>query len=104
MARALTVYIGEPKTVAITREESAGTALNIAGRTYTAMIRETPDATTELAEFSCSITGASTGELECTLTSGDTNSLTVLDAWWSLREDGVTLFEEPCQIRQPVTR
>ena len=104
----LTIRIGDTETVNLTMQDSAGAAINITGRTYAAQIRSTPDASTVLATFACSIVNAATGKMAATLTATTTAALTPGGAVWDLQETNgtvvTTLLSGPVTIVQDVTR
>lgn len=82
----LTITRGDTEVVVITLADSAGTAINIAGRTYRAQIRASKDATTISASFACVVTDAAAGEVTCTLAAGTTATLVVGKQYWDFEE------------------
>lgn len=104
----LLVIIGDTKTVSVTMQDGSGSPINITGRTYSAQLRGTVDSSTVLATFSCSITSASAGQLNATLSASQTGSLSVGSGIWSLRETNgstvTTILEGPVTISQSPTR
>lgn len=82
----LNLRTGDTETVSVTLQDSAGAAINITGRTYTAQVRATADSSTVLATFSCSITNASAGTFACTLSAATTSALTPGGGVWDLAE------------------
>jgi hypothetical protein len=104
----LTIRIGDTETVNLTMQDSSGAAINITGRTYAAQVRVTPDASTVLATFACSIVNAATGKVAATLSATTTAGLTPGGAVWDLQETNgatvTTLLSGPVTIVQDVTR
>ena len=104
----LNLRTGDTETVSVTLQDSAGAAVNITGRTYTAQVRATADSSSVLAAFSCSITDAAAGTFACTLSATQTAALTPGGAVWDLAEtNGSTvtrLLAGSVVIAQGVTR
>lgn len=104
----LLVIIGDTKTVSVTMQDGSGSPINITGRTYSAQLRPTVDSSTVLATFTCSITSASAGQMNATLSATQTAGLSAGSGIWSLREtsSGVvtTILEGPVSIQQSPTR
>ena len=104
----LTLRAGDTETVSVTLQDSAGSPINITGRTYAAQIRATADATSTLATFTCSITNAAAGQFACTLSAATTADLSSQMAVWDLQETNgstiTTLLAGPVRIDQDVTR
>ncbi len=104
----LTVIIGDTKTVSVTMQDATGTAINITGRTYTAQLRATADASAVLASFDCAIVSGSGGTMGATLSATTTSTLSPGDGVWSLRETSssvvTTLLEGPVKIVVSPTR
>jgi hypothetical protein len=104
----LNIKIGDTETVTVTRQDSAGTPINITGRTYSAQVRAKASSSTPLATFSCAIVNAANGIFACTLSATTTASLVPADAVWDLQEvNGVvvtTLLTGPVYIEKDVTR
>lgn len=105
---ALTVIIGDTKTVSATMQDGNGAAINITGRTYTAQLRATADASAVLATFSCSVTNGAAGQMSATLSATTTATLSAGSGIWSLRETNgsvvTTILEGPVQIIVSPTR
>lgn len=104
----LTVRIGDTETVTLYLQDAAGTAINITGRTYAAQIRETADASSVLASFTCAISNAAGGIVTATLPAATTAALTPGAAVFDLQETNssvvTTLLAGPVTIVQDVTR
>jgi hypothetical protein len=104
----LVVRIGDTETVSVQLKDSSDTPVNITGRTYAAQIRETVDAASPLASFSCSITNGTAGQFACTLTATTTAALSAGVGVWDLQETNgatvTTLLYGPVQINKDVTR
>jgi len=104
----LTVRIGDTETVTLYLQDAAGAAINITGRTYAAQIRETADASSVLASFTCAISNAAGGIMTATLPAATTAALTPGSGVWDLQETNssvvTTLLAGPVTIVQDVTR
>ena len=104
----LTVRTGDTETVSVTLQDSAGSPIDITGRSYAAQIRATADASSPLATFSCTITDAAAGQFACTLSASTTAALSTGVAVWDLAETNgstvTTLLAGSVQIVQDVTR
>ena len=104
----LLMVVGDTKTVNLTIQDGSGVPINITGRTYAAQVRATVDSTSTLCSFTCSITSASAGTVNCSISASITGALNVGDAIWSLRETNSavvsTLLEGPVKIVQSPTR
>lgn len=105
----LTIRIGDTETIALTIQDAAGAAVNIAGRSYASQIRATADSSTVLASFTCAIVGdGSTGQVTCTLPASTTAALTAGPAVFDLQETNgtvvTTLLEGAVSIVRDVTR
>jgi hypothetical protein len=83
----LTVRCGDDESVTITfTDKTTGSPVNITGRTYRAQIRRSPNDTTILASWTCTITSGSTGKLTLTLAGAVTATLDAGFAVWDLEE------------------
>ena len=72
----LTITRGDTETIVVTlTSDDNGTPINITGRTYRAQIRQSQDATTIKASFTCAITNAAAGQVTCTLSATDSATL-----------------------------
>lgn len=104
----LTVRSGDTETITLTLNDDTGTAINITGRTYAAQIRETVDAASPLATFTCTITNAAAGQVACTLSAATTAALAAGVGVWDLQETYAgavtTLLAGPARIEKDVTR
>jgi len=88
----LTIRTGDTETIALTIQNSSGTAIDLAGRTYAAQIRESADSSTVLATFTCALVGTgSTGQVNCTLPASTTAGLTPGLAVFDLQETNSTV-------------
>ena len=104
----LTVRIGDTETITLNLQDASGAAINVTGRTYAAQIRETADAASVLASFTCAISNAAGGVVTATLPAGTTAALSPGSGVWDLQETNssvvTTLLAGPVQIVQDVTR
>ena len=104
----LTVRIGDTETVTLNLQDADGVAINITGRTYAAQIRETADASSVLASFTCVVSNGAGGVMTATLPAATTAALSPGTAVFDLQEtnSGVvtTLLAGPVSIVQDVTR
>lgn len=82
----LTITRGDTETLIITIKNSASVPTDITGRTYRAQIRATKDAATIAAAFTCVVTDAVNGVVTCTLTPGQTSTLSVGTQFWDFEE------------------
>lgn len=87
----LTITRGDTEVVVITMKDAAGVAINISGRTYRAQIRATKDATTIATAFVCVVTAAASGEVTCTLTAGNSATLSAGKYYWDFEETNGTV-------------
>ena len=104
----LNIIIGDTEAVTVTLQDANGAAINIAGRTYSAQIREKASSSAPLASFSCSITNAAQGKFSCTLSATSTAALAPANAVWDLQETNgsvvTTLMAGEAVITRDVTR
>lgn len=104
----LTITRGDTETVVVTLSDESEAPINITGRTYTAQMRSTPSIATIAAEFTCTVTNGSNGELTCILSSADSELLSPGQYYWDLQEDasGVisTLLSGIVNVLADVTR
>jgi len=104
----LSVRLGDTETVSVTVQDSAGSPIDITGRSYAAQIRSTASSSTVLATFTCSITNASAGQFACTLSAATTAALSPGTGVWDLQETSgttvTTLLSGQVRFDQDVTR
>lgn len=104
----LDLRIGDTETVTVNFVDSTGAAINITGRTYTAMVRPTASSPTVLATFTCTVTDGPGGVVVCTLAATTTAALAVQSAVWDLQETSgttvSTVLAGAVTISQDVTR
>lgn len=105
----LSVRVGDTETISLTMQDSAGAAINIAGRTYASQIRAAAESSTVLATFNCSVVGnGSTGQVTCTLPASTTAGLSPGIAVFDLQETNgtvvTTILAGQVTITQDVTR
>jgi hypothetical protein len=104
----LIVRIGDTEQVVAAVQDDDGAAVPIAGRTYAAQIRRTPESSTIIASFTCAITDAPNGVVTCTLPAATTGTLTPGVAVWDMQETNgsvvTTLLAGFVTITQDVTR
>lgn len=82
----LNIRIGDTETVTVTLQDSDGNPIDIAGRTYSAQVREKAGDDSPLATFSCSIVDAAGGKFACQLSAASTSGLSPANAVWDLQE------------------
>ena len=105
----LTIRTGDTETIALTIQNSSGTPIDLAGRTYAAQVRESAESSSILATFSCALVGTgSTGQVNCTLPASTTTGLTPGLAVFDLQETNgtvvTTILAGQCTIVRDVTR
>ena len=82
----LSMTRGDTESVVITMADSAGTPVDISGRTYRAQIRAAKDSSAISASFSCSVTSAAGGQVTCTILPVVTETLSIGISYWDLEE------------------
>lgn len=106
--RNIKIYRGDTEIVNVTITSDGTTPVDVTGRTYTAQVRYTVDAASPAATFSCVITNAAAGQVQLTLSSAATTSLTAGTAYWDFQETNgsvvSTLIAGKCTILPDVTR
>lgn len=104
----LTIRTGDTETVTVNLQDSAGSAVNITGRTYQAQIRDTAASTAVLATFTCTVVDGAAGVFACTLGTAVTGALAEQTAVWDCQENNngvvTTLLAGQVFIVQDVTR
>lgn len=105
----LVIVIGDTSTIEVTNQDENGAAIDITGRSYAAQVRETADASSVLATYSCAITNAAAGVVTCTLPASTTAALSPGTGVFDLEETNnatvkTTIVGGPVQIVQDVTR
>lgn len=105
------LYIGQynEENFTLYADAAGTTPETITGFQYRMMVRETADASTVLATYTCTVTSGGGGTVTCTLTSSSSSSLTPVDAVWDLEETAVSgqpvkVLGGVAQVRYPVTR
>lgn len=103
------IIIGDTETISLSFQNNDGSAINIAGRSYAAQLRETAASDTVIASFVCSIVGnGSTGEVVCSIPSNVTANLTPQVCVYDIQETNgavvTTLLRGDVKIVQDVTR
>ena len=78
---------GDTETLVVTITTDGSTAVNITGRTYKAQIRSTQDSTTIKASFTCTVTGAASGQVTCILSATSSAALSAGLYFWDLEEN-----------------
>jgi hypothetical protein len=78
---------GDTETLVVTITTDGSTAVNITGRTYKAQIRSTQDSTTIKASFTCTVTGAASGQVTCVLSATSSAALSAGLYFWDLEEN-----------------
>jgi hypothetical protein len=78
---------GDTETLVVTITSDGSTAVDITGRTYRAQIRSTQDSTTIKATFSCTVTGAASGQVTCVLSASSSATLSAGLYFWDLEEN-----------------
>ena len=105
----ISIRVGDTETINLSMQDSAGAAINIAGRTYASQIRPSADSSTVLASFNCALVGSgSTGQVTCTLPASTTATLSPGTAVFDLQETNgtviTTILAGQVTITQDVTR
>ena len=83
----LIITRGDTETLVVTITSDGSTAVNITGRTYKAQIRSTQDSTTIKASFTCTVTGAASGQVTCVLSATSSAALSAGLYFWDLEEN-----------------
>ena len=78
---------GDTETLVVTITSDGSTAVDITGRTYRAQIRSTQDSTTIKASFTCTVTGAASGQVTCILSATSSATLSAGLYFWDLEEN-----------------
>jgi hypothetical protein len=78
---------GDTETLVVTITSDGSTAVDITGRTYRAQIRSTQDSTTIKATFTCTVTGAASGQVTCVLSALSSATLSAGLYFWDLEEN-----------------
>jgi hypothetical protein len=78
---------GDTETLVVTITSDGSTAVDITGRTYRAQIRSTQDSTTIKATFTCTVTGAASGQVTCVLSASSSATLSAGLYFWDLEEN-----------------
>ena len=78
---------GDTETLVVTITSDGSTAVDITGRTYRAQIRSTQDSTTIKATFTCTVTGAASGQVTCVLSATSSAALSAGLYFWDLEEN-----------------
>lgn len=105
----LTIRTGDTEQISLTLQNQDGSAVNIAGRTYSSQVRSRPDSSSAIATFACEVVGdGSTGQIICTLSSATTAALSPGYGVFDLQESAsgvvTTLLAGNVTIVQDVTR
>lgn len=104
----LTIVRGDTETIVVTMTTDESTPIDITGRTYRAQIRQSQDATTIKASFSCTVSNGAAGQVTCTLTATDSATLPVGIAYWDLEENAsgviTTVMSGTVHVLADVTR
>jgi hypothetical protein len=82
----LTITRGDTETLVVTITTDGSTAVDITGRTYRAQIRSQQDSTTIKASFTCTVTGAASGQVTCVLSATNSATLSAGLYFWDLEE------------------
>jgi len=83
----LTITRGDTETLIVTITTDGSTAVDITGRTYRAQIRSQQDSTTIKASFTCTVTGAASGQVTCVLSAASSAALSAGLYFWDLEEN-----------------
>jgi hypothetical protein len=78
---------GDTETLVVTITSDGSSPIDITGRTYRAQIRSTQDSTTIKASFTCTVTGAASGQVTCVLSATSSAALSAGLYFWDLEED-----------------
>lgn len=83
----LTLTRGDTETLVVTITSDGSTAVDITGRTYRAQIRSNQDSTIVKASFTCTVTGAASGQVTCVLSATSSATLSAGLYFWDLEEN-----------------
>lgn len=83
----LTLTRGDTETLVVTITTDGSTPVNITGRTYRAQIRSTQDSTTIKGSFTCTVTGAASGQVTCVLSATSSAAISAGLYFWDLEEN-----------------
>lgn len=83
----LTITRGDTETLVITFTSDGTTPINVAGRTYAAQVRSTPDSNTVKASFVCTVTNGAAGQVTCVMSSTESSLLAAGNYFWDLQEN-----------------
>lgn len=91
-SRDISIYQGDSYTHETRIKNSANTAINISGRTYTAQIKRSKGSDSVVASFTTSITDAANGILTFSMTSSNTANIASGIYYYDLEEtNGATI-------------
>ena len=83
----LTLTRGDTETLVVTITSDGSTAVDITGRTYRAQIRSNQDSTIVKASFTCTVTGAASGQVTCVLSATSSATLSAGLYFWDSEEN-----------------
>jgi hypothetical protein len=105
----LVIYIGDRSELTITNQFDDDAAMDIDGREYGLQVRSSSESSVVFAEYTCSISDATNGIVNCFLTPSETSLLKpgnyVADLQETISEDEVTtLVRWRVEVVRDVTR
>ena len=104
----LTFVRGDTETVQVTMTSDGSTPVNIAGRTYAAQLRTSPDIATISATATCSITDGANGVMQAVFSATSTALLSPGNYYWDLQENAsgtiTTVLQGTVNVLADVTR
>ena len=106
--RDISIYRGDDFNHTVTIQDSAGSAIDVSGRTYTSQLRRYPDSATAAATFTVSMTGAASGTVVFSLTDTVTAGLEPGPYSYDIQQDSsgtlTTLLAGQAIVSADVTR
>jgi hypothetical protein len=82
----LTITRGDTEVIVINITSDGSAPIDVTGRTYRSQIRRTKDSGTVEAQLNCVITNAANGQVQATLSAGDSATLPVGPSFWDFEE------------------
>jgi len=83
----LTYTRGDTLALVVNIKDENGTAINITSRTYAMQFRTTQDIASISATFTCVVTDAANGKVECTLSPSLSKNLSPGYYYWDLEQN-----------------
>ena len=106
--RDISIYRGDDFAHTVTIQNTAGSAINVSGRTYASQLRRYPDTSTVAATFAVSMTNAATGVVVFSLADTVTAGLEPGPYAYDIQQDNggtiTTLLAGRATVEADVTR